>query len=853
MIWLYCGRSPDVYVVHWRDPCRHTAGLFNTALHYVALHQRESQPRHGISTPSPIDRTPSKGTRGRKSGGGAAEAAALLLDSDDSFGLPKMSGGHKIKPTPSKSETETTGENTGGGYSKDGSEQGHKQETDRSYLASTKKHAQPTSQADETRNTYSTPGGDKSRQDAPPRLDLDVDFDSPDEADALLRLTDPTVLAASAPAVPPLSVANPRADRNPRGRADPAPSAVFERQATGQERAPRQRSPSPPLGHRKALLESPERSPRRLLPGRSVTQGKPTDDNKGGILERAGGVDALDREQPERNESGVQPARIVSTEGAEKLAPIEPAVRSRPGGRGVGLSQTPSQENVGVKGDGTVETLRAHGPGVETSAVHSDHDHYGSGIQSVGGDARGSIGTGAGAAAGDAPRRSALARVDKPRSLKHKSRAVTFDDDLGGLDALDILPSSDDDEVPCGEPADEQPKPTESPTATDRVSPRNLQSSTATDGVTPRTVTRTIDSAADASDRYRPSESHATTSLGMTKRDSTSITKGLSPEAARVMAEDSSSEEGIAGETVPGAGLEQKADPKSLKTADRGVAASLGLGSKTADGDDEITDHAKLDLALGFTPSAMDGGRRPRRTLPAGRRNRSSIGVSPTTDKGGADYSATVDSVPTSFVIPLTVPTPSKPSLRETPLPFSEAETGATMGKEQDAGDGEASHPNITPPPAFPTVVGNPVPDVVDTPDRVFGLNAAVGAPLTPTASVEPLTAASGTVKGAASDTAPAAGTGDASFDCIGAGGGRGGNAPSPKQTAAVGLGNMDASVLLSLERQLVLLAGDRESAATRLAHDEQRLKRESDSIRDALSAAEARAFEAEAALAAAR
>lgn len=762
-----------------------------------------------------------------------------------------MSGGRKNKPTPNKIETEPPVDNAGGGYSKDGGEKGRKQGTDTSYFSSITKHTQPTSQAGSTGDTYSsgtaravTAGGDTPPQGGSPRLDIDVDFDSPDEADALLRLTDPTALASSAPAVPPRRAANPRKDDNTRGRADTAPSAVSERQETGRERVSRQRSPSPPFGHPKAVPESPERSPRRLLPGRSFTQGKPTDESKGGVLEKTGGVSGLDLGRVERAESDAHPGENVSTEVADKLATIEPAARSRPRARGVGLSQTPSREDVDTEGVRTAEFLRTHGPGIETSAGSSRHNQDGSGKQGVGGDAGGSsIATGAGASAGNVPRRSALARVDKPRSLEPKPRAVTFDDDLGGLDALDILPSSDDDEAPGGEPADEQPQ-------------SMLKTSTTTDRAAPLTVKPTIRSAVDESDRYRPSESHATTSLGTTKRGSTSITQGLSPAAGRVMAEDSSSEESVVSRAAPNVlrtGLGLEPGPKSLTAVDIGVVASLGLGSQAADGDGDITDDAKLDLALGFTPSAMDGGRRPRRTLPAGRRGRSSIGVSPATDRGGANYSATVDSALTKSVVSLAAPTSNTPSLRETPLRFSEAETGVAMGKGKDAGDGEASHPNLTPPPAFQRVVDNPVPDVLDTPERVFGGNPAVRAPLTPTASVKPLTAAPRTLKGVASDNVLATGTSDGGVGYIGEGGGRGGNAPPPKQVTAAGLGNMDASVLVSLERQLALLAGDRESAATKLALDGQRLQRESDSIRDELLAAEARAFEAEAALAAAR
>lgn len=761
-----------------------------------------------------------------------------------------MSGGRKIEPTPNTIEAETPGDNADGGYSKDGGGTDRKQETDTSFFSSVAKHNQPASRADETGDTYysataraATAGGDASPQGASPRLDLDVDFDSPDEADALLRLTDPTALAASTPPVPPLRSANPRKDDNPRGRADTVPSAVSERQETGRERVSRQRSPSPPFGRQKALPESPEHSPRRLLPGRIFTQGKPADGSTGGVLERTGGVGASNIGRLGRTEGGAPPGTNVSAQGAEKLITTKPAIKSRPRERGVGMSQTPSRENVDVEGDRTAESLQAHGPGAETSAGSSRHNHDDSGIQSVGGEAGGGlIATGTGASAGSVPRRSALTRVGKPRSLEPKTRAVTFDDDLGGLDALDILPSSDDDEAPGGEPANEPPKPI-------------LKSSTTTDRAALRTVDPTTLSAVDESERYRASELNATTSLGTSKRVSTSITKGLSPAAARLMAEDSSSEESIAGAAVIGAGLGLEAGSKSRTAVDMGVVASLGLGSKAADGDGDITDDAKLDLALGFRPSAMDGGRRPRRTLPAGRRGRSSIGVSPVTDRGEAGYSAAADSALTSSVVPLAVPTSNTPSLRETPRRVREAETGAGMDKAKDAEDDVAPHLSFTPPPGFSRVIGNPIPvtNVADKPERAFGVSAGVGAPLTLTAGVEPLAGASRTMKEAASDNAPATSMSDGSSGYTGTGGGRESNAPSPKQAAAAGLGDMDVSVLISLERQLALLTGDRESAATRLALEEQRLQRESDSIRDALSAAEARAFEAEAALAAAR
>lgn len=823
-----------------------------------------------------------------------------MLDSDDSFGLPKMSGGRKTKLAPNKSAPETPRDNDGGGFSKDGGEKEGQQKKESSYFSGITKHTQPTGELrDKTHSSGSawatTAGGSKSPPGAPPKLDIDSDFDSPDEADALLRLTDPTVLAASAPATPPLKAANPRQNHNSRGRAATTSSAVSERGATG-------RSPSPPSGHPRALPESPDRSPRRLLPGRGY-QSNLADNNKKGDLERAGGVGGLDNKGGvlERagevggfvlgrteHASGAHPASSVNLERVEDSGAIEPTIRQRPRVRGVGLSQTPSRESVGVEGGGmTDESLSAHGPGLETSPNNRGHNHDDSRKHGESGDiGRPSTTFSPGAASGVVPRRSALVGADKPRSLEPKPRAVTFDDDLGGLDALDILPSSDENDLPDSKVADEPPK-------------SILKSSTTTDKdvlLAEKPIIHSVVISPTAAGggsneggrHHRSTEAHGTTSPGMAKYGSTSITKGLSPAAARLVAEDSSSEESAVGASVAGTGpsvagvgasiagegLGLEAGPKSLTAVNRGVAASLGLGLKAVDGDGDITDDAKLDLALGFTPSAMEGGRRPRRTLPAGRRRRPSSGIPAATGKEGAISATDIDPVPTpSAVVPLTVPTTTNtPPLPESPRGFAETEIGAAAAEGNHAEGREVSHPKVTPPPAFPRVVGNPnpatrvvgdpvprvvgnsVPGVARISERSLGVHTAGAVPPIPAASVEPLATASGALTGPTSDNAPPAGRSEGTLKAGGlglAGGRRGeGVAPSPTQ---VGLGNMDASVFASLERQLALLTRDRESAAMRLAHDEQRHQRESDSIRDALAAAEARAFEAETALAAAR
>ncbi|CAN0486601.1 unnamed protein product, partial [Ectocarpus sp. 12 AP-2014] len=64
---------------------------------------------------------------------------------------------------------------------------------------------------------------------------------------------------------------------------------------------------------------------------------------------------------------------------------------------------------------------------------------------------------------------------------------------------------------------------------------------------------------------------------------------------------------------------------------------------------------------------------------------------------------------------------------------------------------------------------------------------------------------------------------------------------------------SVDVSVLASLERQLALLASEKEAIAAKVARDEQRLQRDADLARDATAAAQTRAFESEVALAAAR
>ncbi|CAN0486572.1 unnamed protein product, partial [Ectocarpus sp. 12 AP-2014] len=156
---------------------------------------------------------------------------------------------------------------------------------------------------------------------------------------------------------------------------------------------------------------------------------------------------------------------------------------------------------------------------------------------------------------------------------------------------------------------------------------------------------------------HRTSEpwSTAVPSSGISRRPSTSITEGLSPATALLMA-DSSSEDNNS--TTAAGAATSKSRPGSehpdrssfsvprlglgkaeVEKKEEGSEGLLGVGPTDGGiGEDETIDDAKLDLALGFTPSAMEGSRKPRRTLPAGRRRRSRRGESSTVADGENEH-----------------------------------------------------------------------------------------------------------------------------------------------------------------------------------------------------------------------
>lgn len=764
-----------------------------------------------------------------------------MLDSDDSFGLPKTSGGRKLITKPEKIETKGGAEAEDGPASastNSGAGKSVRRESDREDSPTVGRRGRSAARSDEAHHAgaggavhAAAAEGRKPPEDKASGVDPYADFDSSaDEADALLKLTDPIAFPGNTPATPPLVTASTRGGRSSRDRKDTTSSASPDGQPAGREAALSRRSPSPPSTPRRERFESPERSPRRLRNELGLAHGGLSDHLGRGISSSLTGVEVPDTARVMVSGSGVEtPTGAFGNVAEGSLGPAAkfPSRDSRYRRR-----HTPLQEGGGEVVAAIAESSRAQALDLQALTIDGGSgslNHSDSGAKPEDGDVRRLLTAAGPGIAGDrVPRKSSLASTGKPRSQKPKPRGVTFDDDLGDLDALDILPSSDDDGTPPGAPASQS---LEAPSP----SPSIVASSVLPTGST--TVTNSVE---DDSSGRRVSKSLSIAIRGTDTRGSTSITEGLSPAAAKVMAGDSSSDEMLAG-------IGAFASPLETSAGKIGAHARLGLGPETADGDGDVTDVAKLDLALGFTPSAMDGGRRPRRALPTGRRRRSRVDVSPTTEGRNAGFSAAANALsapsPATPVAVALPPVPPQDAARE----VVEAGDGAETGKGEVAVDGESSPQTSATSLAPLTVMGEPyIPKGSAT--TVYS-----EAPVTFAAGAKELVVSSDSAKDAAKSSdvgAVVVGRSSTSLDDRRR---RDDRAATSNSIVSVGPGRVDASVFASLERQLVLLANDREAAAARFTRDEARLQGDCASARDTLSTAEARAFDAEAALAEAR
>lgn len=802
-----------------------------------------------------------------------------------------------------------------------------------------------------------------------PQADLDDDFDFPDDdLNELLEMTDPAVLtkgstsatasASASATMPPLlplggSTDSPRDDRKkPRERRSGATaySSSFSSVAAGatgegntslgesEGEVARRRSPSPPSSPRE---DNRSRHSLRSRRGRGITYSGSRDslESGGGMSEEGGEGGRRGRRGRSLESSSQGDAEPAATnavaEGVSQPAasPAGPSMRSsipRAGSRGDRGGILPEE---GETGDGARDVRasepspQAHGWDLEAPAsAVSGGTTFREAASSLegkgedgdgGGDARGlltSIGPGITTKVGTrAPRRSALAGAEKSKSKSRqpKSRGVTFDDDLAGVDALDILPGSSSDEGDKrGGSGDAPPaKTAESSTVSpsdhhnhhqDFARPASTLAGkspgvTAKPSADPTTGGVGGGGSGEIAHALQSRAAAPSSGVKASRRPSSTaaMTEGLSPAAARLMAEDSSSEESHvpptqASEASAMGSLLGLEDPRRSSSSagghpqDRTGATSV-FGQGPNDGgvaeDMTTTDEAKLDLALGFTPSSMDGVRKPRRTLPAGtsRRRRSRGGVSPTaTDADNKQASfASLASTPSEPVSLSEISTMGKnvatsslgdAARREARAGGAGATAAGMGGAAKDAtqtGNGPSGRASGAPStPAAPVATASRVTTMLSADSAVVATGASKSEP----------SVSSSTLPAGASSTAPRATSNSSTpgADTVGHGGaprpfnigpqhGSGGNTSTGAIANSAGAEStgesrgVDASVLASLERQLVILAGEKEAIGARSARDEQRMQKDCDLAREATAAAQAKAFESDTALAVAR
>lgn len=685
----------------------------------------------------------------------------------------------------------------------------------------------------------------------------------------------------------------------------------------------RRRSPSPPSSPRKSRSDGLQQDYRsgeslRSRRGRGLTYSGSRDDLEGG------------KASDKIEESGVQGGRLegyghggvgsvatnVVEEGAHKTTAVAAesstgSLRSGASGGGGGRTRTTWAEDdvSGSAGGGVGESgLRAHGSDPESVASPA------TGGSKKDGDAAASL-EGGGSASDDTrrqltssgpgivqktahkvPRRSALAGSDKSKSASRQakpSRGVTFDDDLVGVDALDILPGSSSDEEETrggGAAAVEVPEETPSPTAGTSTLIATVSGQQPPDvSVTTPAVNKAVMHIDGDGDRSAGVNRVPATRVALSSSER-NMTEGLSPAAARLMAEDSSSEDSNApraggaskiasllGLQDPGAS-ESSAERGHLKMV-AGATSRIGLGPKDGDGEGggsmTTADDAKLDLALGFTPSAMEGGRKPRRTLPAGRRRRSRGEVSPPPAKvENKPADSPVASTKRASIPSVSVLLPSTSALttdmaaglgdttRGAPKTgSSEAQAASAAAGGEGAGDVGGSRLNrvLGVPSALPSPAEKAATAVVNNPSTATA-GDTTGTGVEPSS---PATAAYSPALPSSAVLSPAALPGTSNSSASGAtisGTSRheSGNSSSTATASSraedsTKTRGVDSSVLASLERQLVLLAGEKEAVVARSARDEKMFQRDSDQLREAAAAAHSRAFESDAALAIAR
>lgn len=646
-------------------------------------------------------------------------------------------------------------------------------------------------------------------------------MDSSDEADALLRLTDPDALTGATTGtstttpenVPSPSGADARNSGSRRSRFTALSSPTTDVTDTGTtewgeatEAAPRRRSPSPPSHARRERSESPERSPRRTLASHGLTISAPGESANTAIGEKA-----------ERSERGP-----------------DYSVRE---GVASGASASSSRSKVI---SGNFDTFGKQTVGIGSVTEYSErtsHSLRSGGATNPAASTRGAV-----------PRRSALAVPNKPRRREGNSRGVSFDDDLGDVDALDVLPGSDDD-APTPPSAAPSSPPTDvpSPSADHNTLPivstgsTNYRRSTAgverlnANGDAGRLPISTVQLATN------PSASQVSRSA----QRSMPITAGLSPAAARLMAEDSSSGEDQSLAVSQNADLDSRLGLGTSVVTDKAADSVVRTPAVLPDASD---DDAKLDLVLGFTPSAMDGDRRQRRSIPTGGRRRPCVGDSLKTGENRPE-------VPTptaqgSVFTPTTVTTGAAISGAKAGAPDTEHAFVAERAHEISPGRSRSRslQPKST---AQSTTSDGPAVDKdVSAASAILAGDVANSLPAVtsgrPAGPVEETASPNGTGGSGGSGAASGTGSGKTRVDTSP-------HSSRPRKCTSGSAGTVDASVLSSLERQLVVLTNEREATTARFLREEQRLEQEATASKVAAADAEARVRDADSALVAAR
>lgn len=791
-----------------------------------------------------------------------AEATALLLESEDPFGFSKFPDGVKEKATLNPPEKMEPGSVTGTGRKVSSRDD-----------ASTKMRRiedLDTFKAGEIRDrTSSHP--DSYGNNVTPRLmfskrNAKVGNDSTDEADFLSRANSdaPDGKRKALQFSPSAPGSNVRRDESRANRPVPAISLVetghrFRRKSA----TSRRRSPSPPLHGRRGEKDSPQPSPRHFLTARSLSPAAAQENasklfpelpERTETIVHDGSIDgvALSGGHLHAIKTGVTDVKDASVPGMSEGAKLSSQVHGdkavhlrslKDDGDGDGSVSGAADE--GSQHEGSVENSPLAVPDIDANDIalksHSQKGEAGK-IQeerSTGHETP---------AIRAPPMRSALAGSDKTRSAPSKSRGVTFDDDVKDLDALAILPSSDDDSVPAmvspvrslqGTEVIVTPAPF-AREAVPSISEERRRSATLASDTNSESseVAPNQSKSCRSSDRLEHQRRRSTATLASLRSGElrpASLTAGLSPAAARAVDDDSSGEELRGGEDVA---------LKSCLGLDRTTLSEQEKEAATAD-------DAKLDLALGFSPSSMEGSRRQRRIIPRASERQRRPGVSPMRAHESSEVANSVqnhDSILRAEMTTMSAPRASQVSVttRSTPGGARQREM-AGLDDHIDL-ENESTMSPINPVVPIDVSISNEEATQPQGTTSTTDATQCAGKDSSPKITMGKMLALVPT----GGDCSPT----EKAESKVGRALGTPGKSSVGKEFQPKKPGDnrgLDVEALSCIERQLVILTRDREAAASQYEADKRRLEQEVEEAGHTVAAAESRAREIDIALVAAR